>query len=57
MELLPRDRHRFPGLQVFHAPHYLLVPSLHRAIRRFKTIEQRVSQSGALVDGEDEWAS
>ena len=53
MESFPGDRHRFPGLQVFHSPSYFLIPSLlNGEIRRFKTIKQRVSQSGALVPGE-----
>jgi hypothetical protein len=58
MELFPRDRHRFPGLQVFHSSSYFLVPCLlNRLIRRLKTIEQRVSQCGALVDREGECSS
>ena len=55
MELFPWNSHRFPSLQLFHSTSYFLVPCfLNRVIRRLKTIEQRVRQSGALVDRESE---
>ncbi len=58
MELLPWNRHRFPGLQVFHSPSYFIVPCLlNRLIRCLKTIEQSIRQSGALVDRESERSS
>ncbi len=58
MELFPRDRHRLAGLQIFHSASHFLVPSLlNRVIRLLKAIEQRVSQSCALVDRESECSS
>jgi hypothetical protein len=55
MQFFPRDGDSFSGVQVFHAPRYLLVPSfLDRLIRRLQAIQQSVRQRSALVNREGE---
>jgi hypothetical protein len=53
MQLLPGNSHGLASFQVFDSPRYFLVPSLlHGFIRRLQTVEQCVSQRGALLNWE-----
>ncbi len=53
MKLFPRYGYRLAGFQIFNSPRHLLIPGfLDRLIGSVKTVEQRVSQSGAFLTGE-----
>jgi hypothetical protein len=53
MQFLPWDGDSFSGVQILHAPRYLLVPSLlDRLIRQLQAIQQSVRQCSALVNRE-----
>jgi len=50
MQLFPGDGHRLASLQILHTARDLFIPSrLYGSVALFETVEQGVSQCGALV--------